>query len=433
MDFCLLLMLSIFMFFMFFGLPISFAMLLSSLVYLLVKGINLSIIVHRMFAGVDTILLMAIPFFMFAGELMVYSGTAKRLLSFSNMLVGRFSGGLGYVNVLSSMLFGGCSGSAIADVGGLGPLEIDMMKKGGYPKPFSVAVTVSSAIQGPMIPPSIPLVLVGAVTGTSIGGLLAGGLIPGILIGLSQCLVIFIIAKKRKFPRSIVNLSFIEVVKLTLSTVPFFLMPVIILGGIIGGVFTPTEASAVAIFYGLFLIIVYGVKNKNIQIKSFIEIIERTAVLSAAVLMLAASSNLFGWILCMGKVPQAFSDLLLSITKNPYGVLLIINIFLLFWGMFMDTLPAILIIMPMLFPLVEALGIDLIHFGVIVTYNLMIGLITPPYGAALLTGCVISNLPPEKILREMLPFYMANVVLLLLITYIPIIVIWLPTILGLDI
>ncbi|MBE3095044.1 MAG: TRAP transporter large permease [Actinobacteria bacterium] len=431
MSFSLLLMLLIFIFFMFFGLPVTFSMLLSSLVYILITGKDLYIIVHRMFTGIDTFILMAIPFFMLAGELMVYSGTAERLLNFTNVLVGRFYGGLGYVNIFSSMLFGGCSGSAIADVGGLGPLEIDMMEKGGYAKPFSVAVTVSSSIQGPIIPPSIPLVLVGAITGTSIGGLLVGGLIPGILIGLSQCLVVFIIAKKRKFPRSVINLSFAEVLKLVLSTIPFLLMPVIILGGIIGGIFTPTEASAVAIFYGLFLIIVY--KGKNIQIKPLIEIIKRAGIISATILMLTAASNVFGWILAVENIPQKFTDILFSITKNPYGILLIINIFLLFWGMFMDSLPAILILIPILLPLAENLGIHPIHFGVVVTYNLMIGLITPPYGAALFTGCIISDLPMEKIVREMLPFIMISIVLLFIITYIPIIVMWLPTIFGLNI
>lgn len=431
MSFAFLLMLLIFIFFMFFGIPLAFTMLLSSLAYIIITGKDLYTIVHRMFTGIDIFILMAIPFFMLAGELMVYSGATKRLLNFANTFVSRFYGGLAYVNIFASMLFGGCSGSAIADVGGLGPLEIDMMEKGGYAKPFSVAVTVSSSVQGPIIPPSIPLVLVGAITGTSIGGLLVGGLIPGILIGLSQCLVVFIITKKRKFPRVKINLSFKEVLKIILGSIPFLLMPVIILGGIIGGIFTPTEASAVAIFYGLFLSIVY--KGKNIQIKPLIEIFKRAGVLSATILMLSAASNVFGWILATENIPQTFINILFSITKNPYGILLIINIFLLFWGMFMDSLPAIIILIPILLPLAETLGIHPIHFGVLVTYNLMIGLITPPYGAALFTGCIISDVPMEKVVREILPFIMISIVLLLIITYIPIIVMWLPTIFGLNI
>lgn len=406
-------------------------MLLSSLVYLLLSGKDLYIIVHQMFTGIDTFTLMAIPFFMLAGELMVYSGTAEKLLHFANVLVGRFCGGLGYVNVLGSMLFGGCSGSAISDVAGLGPLEIKMMEQGGYDKGFSVALTISSSIQGPIIPPSIPLVLVGAVTGTSIGGLLIGGAIPGILVGIAQGLVIFTIAKKRNFPRFEVKLRFLEILKVIIGGIPFLLMPFIILGGIIGGFVTPTEASAVAVAYGLLLIVVY--QGGKIEIGSFVRVLIRAGVLSATILMLSGASNVFGWILAVEKIPDMFVRLLLSITDNPYGILLIINIFLLIWGMFMDSLPAILILVPILSPLAETLGIHPIHFGVLVTFNLVIGLITPPYGAALFTGCIVSGLPIEKLVKEMLPFIIVSILILLLITYVPAIVMFLPTLFRLHI
>ena len=227
-------MLCLFVFLMIFGVPLSFGMLFSCLVYFLMTGQDTYTIVHQMFTGIDMFTLMAIPFFMLAGELMVYSGTAERLLKFANISVGRFRGGLGYVNVLASMLFGGCSGSAISHVAGLGPLEIKMMEKGGYSKGFSVALTISSAIQGPIIPPSIPLVLVGAVTGISIGGLLLGGAIPGILVGVAQCVVILIVSRRRNFPRYGDKLGPLEMVKVVLGAVPFLLMPIIILGGIIG-------------------------------------------------------------------------------------------------------------------------------------------------------------------------------------------------------
>jgi len=431
MSFELSLMLSLFLFLIFFGVPVAFSMLFSSIVYILVTGGDLYTVVHRMFTGVNSFVMMAIPFFMLAGELMVYSGTGKRILNLSNVLVSRFYGGLGYVNIVSSMLFGGCSGSALADIGGLGPLEIEMMKKGGYPEPFTVAVTISSSVQGPIIPPSIPLVLVGAVTGTSIGGLLIGGLIPGILLGLGQCLVVFFIARKRNFPRSELHYGFIEVIKVVVASFPFLLMPVIILGGILGGIFTPTEASAVAIFYGLFLIITIG-RSENLQIKDLLEIVKRAGVISAAILLLSAASNVFGWILAVENVPSMFLNLLYSITKNPYGVLLIINIFLLFWGMFLDNLPAILILVPVLTPIAERLGINSVHFGVVVTLNLMIGLITPPYGAALFTGSLVSGVPTEKILRDIFPFILISIVVLLIVTYIPIVVLWLPNMFGLS-
>lgn len=430
MSFNFIIMLMIFIFFMFFGFPIAFSMLLSSIIYIFMTGNDFFTIVHRMLTGINSFVLMAIPFFILAGELMVYSGTGEKLLNFTNVLIGRFRGGLGYVNILASMLFGGCSGSALADIGGLGPLEIDMMEEGGYTKPFSVAVTITSSIQGAIIPPSIPLVLVGAITGTSIGGLLAGGLIPGILIGLSQCLAVFIIATRKNLPRFVTNLNFIEIIKIILNSIPFLFMPVIILGGILGGIFTPTEASAVAIFYGFLLIMIY--KNKNIQIKSLALVIKRAAITSAAILMLSASSNVFGWILATENIPEKFTQLLFYITENKYVLLLIINGFLLFWGMFLDNLPAILILVPILLPLAESLGIHPIHFGVIVTYNLMIGLVTPPYGAALFTGSIISGLPMEKVLKEMPLFIIANIVLLLIVTFFPSLVMWLPTLLGLH-
>ncbi|MHC4572509.1 MAG: TRAP transporter large permease, partial [Planctomycetota bacterium] len=318
----LLLMLVLFVFLMFFGMPLSFCMLLSSITYLLATGQTPWIAVHRMFTGIDTFTLMAIPFFMLAGELMVYSGTAERLLKFANVSVGRFRGGLGYVNVLASMLFGGCSGSAISDVAGLGPMEIRMMEKGGYSKSFSTALTISSAIQGPIIPPSIPLVIVGAVTGISIGGLLLGGAIPGIMVGLAQILVVLLVSWKRNFPKFETRLAFVEMAKVALGAIPFLLMPFIILGGIIGGVFTPTEASAAAAAYGLLLIVIY--RKGRVDIKSLSNVFVRAGVLSASILMLAGASNVFGWILAYERIPEAFANLLLSASTRPWVILLIL-------------------------------------------------------------------------------------------------------------
>jgi len=425
----LLLMLSVFIFLMFFGMPLAFCMLFSSLAYLLMAGETPWLMVHHMFNGINTFTLMAIPFFMLAGELMVYSGTAEKLLNFANISVGRFRGGLGYVNVLASMLFGGCSGSAISDVAGLGPLEIEMMEKGGYKRGFSVALTISSAIQGPIIPPSIPLVLVGAVTGISIGGLLLGGAIPGVLVGIAQCLVVCLVARKRGFPRFETRLTIVEMLKAIFGAIPFLLMPFIILGGIIAGICTPTEASAVAVAYGLVLILVY--RRGAVDIKSLGGVFVRAGVLSASILMLAGASSVFGWILSIEKVPQMLAESVLSVTTNKWAVLLLLNVVLLIWGMLMDSLPAILILVPILYPLACRLGIDRVHFGVVVTFNLALGLITPPYGAALLTGSLVSGLPIEKIIKEMLPFIIASICILLIITYIPWIVTLLPEVFGL--
>lgn len=430
MSLNLLLFLLLFFFTLFLGFPVVFSMLLSSSVYIFVAGYDIYIIVHRMFTGIDNFVLMAIPFFIFAGELLVYSGAAKGILNFTSAIFGNIRGGLGYVNIFSSMLFGGCSGSALADIGGLGPLEIEMMEEGGYPKPFSVAVTVSSAIQGPIIPPSIPLVLVGSVTGTSIGGLLIGGVIPGILLGLSQCIVVYFIAKKRNFPKYKLDLNFVKVLKIVLSAIPFLLMPIIIVGGIIGGIFTPTEASAVAILYGIFLVIVY--KGKGIHIKPIFDILVRVGITSAAILMISASASVFSWILAIENLPEMLANSFLYFSKNPYVIMLFVNIFLLFWGMFLDNLPAILILIPIITPLAEKIGIHPIHFGVVVTLNLMIGLITPPYGGALFTATIVTGMPVEKIVRELIPFLIISIVTLFIISYFPIVVMWLPTLFGLH-
>jgi C4-dicarboxylate transporter DctM subunit len=271
--------------------------------------------------------------------------------------------------------------------------------------------------------------LVGAVTGISVGGLLLGGALPGIMIGIAQMFVVFVISRRRNFPRFEARLVFVEIAKVTLGAIPFLLMPFIILGGIIAGVCTPTEASAVAVAYGLVLIFVY--KKGKVDLQSLSKVFVRAGVLSASILMLAGASNVFGWILSVEKIPAVVADSLLSITDNPWAILLMLNLLLLFWGMLMDSLPAILILVPILHPLAKALGINPVHFGVVVTFNLALGLITPPYGAALFTGSIVSGLSIEKIVKEMLPFIIASICILLIITFVPAIVTWLPGRFGL--
>lgn len=423
-SYIFILMLVVFLVSMFMGMPLSFAMIFGSLVYFLGSGKDVFILINQMFTGIDIFTLMAIPFFILAGELMVYSGTGNKLLRLANIFVGRFRGGLAYVNVLASMLFGGCSGSALADVSGLGPLEIELMEEGGYDKDFSVAVTVTSALQGPIIPPSIPLVLIGAVTGVSIGRLLLGGAIPGILIGIAQCSIIFFIAKKRNYPLYNKKNSLNEYLTVVINSLPFLFMPIIILGGIITGIFTPTEASAVAVLYGFILTLIF--KRKDVKLKDLYKIIKRSAMVSAALLLLSSASNVFSWILSVEKVPVLLTNYLTTVTDNVYILLFMMNIFLLVWGMFMDSLPAILIIGPVVFPIMVKFGVDPVHFGVVMALNLMIGLITPPYGQAIFTGTIISNLPMEKVIKEIIPFLLASIGILLLITYLPQIILFLP-------
>jgi C4-dicarboxylate transporter DctM subunit len=426
----LLILLASFIFFMALRIPLAFTMLLSSSFYMLASGQKLMVVPHRTFTGIDTFTMMAIPFFILASELMVMSGTAEKLLEFANMLVGGLRGGLAYVNVFASMMFGGCSGSAIADVAGLGRLEIAMMTRGGYTLPFSTAITVSSSIQGPLIPPSITMVLIGAVTGTSIGGLLLGGAIPGILVGLSQCLVVFIYGRRPGFPKQSPSYTFRDRVRISIASIPFLLMPLIIVGGIITGWFTPTEAAAVAVFYGAVLTVIY--KKGRISLGEIRGVFGRSVVTATSILILSGASNVFGWILTTERVPNLISDAISSLTSEKNMFLLLVNLFLLLFGMVMDSMPAITIIAPILFPIAESLGIDPVHFGVVIGFNLIVGLITPPYGVAIFTGTIVSGLPMEKLIRELIPFIVSSLCILMLVTYVPETVLYIPALFGLD-
>lgn len=326
------------------------------------------------------------------------------------------------------MMFGGCSGSAIAEVAGLGPLQVRMMEKGGYSRQFAAALMTSASIQGPIIPPSIPMVLVGAVTGTSIGGMLLGGAIPGVMVGLAMAVIVF--AQSRRMKAAGSPYTLLEVARITFLSIPFLLMPFIILGGILSGAFTPTEASAVAVAYGLLLLFVNA--RGRPDYRKLFDIITRAAILSGAILMLSGASNVLGWILATEQVPRKIAAGLFTISHDPKVMLLVINIFLLIWGCFMDMLPAIFIVVPILMPLATQLGINPIHFGVVVVFNLVLGLLTPPYGTALFAGSMVTGVPLEQIVRKMWPFFLSSVAVLLLITFVPDIVLILPRWFGLD-
>jgi tripartite ATP-independent transporter DctM subunit len=411
------------------GVPLSFAMLASTIIYFFYVGEPLYLVVQQFFIGIDSFTLLAIPFFMLAGDLMVVSGTAEKMLTFSNAVVGRFKGGVGYVTIVSSMLFGGCSGSAISEIAGLGRMQVRMMERGGFTKPFATALAVSASIKGAIIPPSIPMVLVGAITGTSIGGLLVGGAVPGVLVAVAMAVVIVLTSRTMKRARE-ERLTPSAFLRILLQSLPFLAMPFIILGGILSGVFTPTEASAAAVAYGLLLLVTS--KRGVIEWKTLGLLFMRSGTLAAVVLLLSGASAVFSWVLAAEKVPELIAGTLFGITDNKYVILLIINIFLLLWGMVMDMLPAIFIIVPMLMPLAVKLGIDPVHFGVVVVFNLVIGLITPPYGAALFTGSIVTGVPLERVVRSMWPFLLAAIAVLMIITYIPQTVLFLPDLFGLN-
>ncbi|MBO6756728.1 MAG: TRAP transporter large permease [Roseibium sp.] len=408
--------------------PLAFSMILSCAVYLLMSGNSLTLLIQQLFSGLDIFTIMAIPFFMLAGDLMVASGTADRLLRFAQLLVGRLRGGTGYVNIVASMLFGGCSGSAIADIAALGRTQVGMMEKSGFTREFSAALTLATSIKGAIIPPSIPIVLVGAVSGTSIGGMLIGGLVPGLLVGLALAVAVYWTTRHAAVAAGD-PMTGRQKLRIVFESIPFLMMPIIILGGILSGVFTPTEASAAAVAWG-FGLWLFEQKGRP-DMRQLFQILLRSGTLSGAVLLLTGAANVFSWVLASEKVPAQIASMVFSITSEPILILLIIMVFLLLWGMVMDMLPAIFIVIPIMLPLAAEIGVDPVHFGVICTFNLVIGLITPPYGTALFTGSIVLNMPIEKIVRHIFPFFCAAVAVLLIITFVPETVLFLPRVLNL--
>lgn len=406
------------------GIPLAFSLGISSLIYLIVEVNTMpwGVIAQRLFEGANSFPLMAIPFFILAGALMNYGGLAKKLVDIAHFLVGFIRGGLAIVNIVGSMFFAGISGSSVADTAAIGSLLIPAMTERGYKKEFSVAVTASSSTIGVIIPPSIPMVLVGVIGGLSIGQLFLAGAIPGILLGFALMLVSYLISKKENYPKEQVP-SFRKIVRSVKEGILALIMPLMILGGIIGGIFTPTEAGAVAALYSFIIgFFVY----KKLKLADLPGILYDTLTNTAAIMFLVAVASLFGWILSYERIPQIIANAMLSITENQILILLLINIFLLMIGCVMDMTASLIILTPMFMPLIKTLGIDPIHFGVIMVLNLSIGLFTPPLGVCLIVPCQLAERKISDVLKDILPFFIACVVVLFLITYLPGLVTFLP-------
>ncbi|MCG8513950.1 MAG: TRAP transporter large permease [Halanaerobiales bacterium] len=406
------------------GIPLAFSLGISSLIYLIVEVNTMpwGVIAQRLFEGANSFPLMAIPFFILAGALMNYGGLAKKLVDIAHFLVGFIRGGLAIVNIVGSMFFAGISGSSVADTAAIGSLLIPAMTERGYKKEFSVAVTASSSTIGVIIPPSIPMVLVGVIGGLSIGQLFLAGAIPGILLGFALMLVSYLISKKENYPKEQVP-SFRKIVRSVKEGIFALIMPLMILGGIIGGIFTPTEAGAVAALYSFIIgFFVY----KKLKLADLPRILYDTLTNTAAIMFLVAVASLFGWILSYERIPQIIANAMLSITENQILILLLINIFLLMIGCVMDMTASLIILTPMFMPLIKTLGIDPIHFGVIMVLNLSIGLFTPPLGVCLIVPCQLAERKISDVLKDILPFFIACVVVLFLITYLPGLVTFLP-------
>lgn len=397
------------------GVPVAYSLGLSSAIYFLVAGMPLNMFAQRFFAGLDSFTLLCVPGFILAGNLMNSGGITNRIIGFCNKLVGHIRGGLSLANIVASMIFAGISGTAVADASSLGGILIPAMVKEGYEDDFAVGVTAASSCIGPIIPPSLPMIMAATLTGLSVSKMFIAGAIPGILMGVSMMTVSYYISCKRKHPKN-ERASVKEILKSGLDAFWALLMTVIILVGIIGGIVTPTEASIIAVLYALVVgIFVY----RELNIKNIPKIIIESATTTASIMVLVGFANIFAYIMSKEQIPQMVADAMLSITNNKILILLLINVLLLFVGTFMETIAALLIIFPVLLQVATSVGVNPIQFGVIVVLNLVIGLCTPPVGVCLFVTSSIGKISLAKATKGVLPFVLVNLVVLMLVTYCP--------------
>jgi len=421
----MLFLVGVFLFLVVLGFPIAFSIGLTSALYLYLYEIPVITLAQKMITGIDTFALLAVPFFILAGNLMNTGGITRRLFRFATALIGHIPGGLGHANVIASIIFAGMSGAAIADAGGLGTIEIKAMKDEGFDTSFSAAITAASSTIGPIIPPSIPMVLYSAFSNTSVGKLFLAGVIPGLLMGGALMVQVYFISKRRRYPVH-GGLSWREVsVSFKEGFLPL-ITPVIILGGILGGIFSPTEAAVVASAYALLLgAFVY----REIGVRDLFQILLGTVKTTSIVLFIISMAAIYGWLLAREQVPQTVARLMFSLSTDPNLVLAIILVFLLVVGCFLETTAALIILVPILVPAIMQLGIDPVHFGLVMVLNLMIGLITPPVGVVLYIVSDIARIPFEETVRATVPFLVPLVLVLLLVTFVPSVVMFLPNLL----
>ena len=404
------------------NIPVAYAMLLAAIFYLTVLDqVPLIVVAQQAAAGTDQFLLLAIPFFFLAAELMGVGGSLQRLMDFSHALVGHVRGGLGQVNILSSMMFAGMTGSAIADAAGPGRIEIEMMRRAGYDIGFTAAITGASATIGPIIPPSIPFVVYGSLAEVSVGKLFMAGILPGIAMGLFLMASVWWVAGRRRFPLDAWP-GWAAVGGRFVRALPALVLPVVILGGIFTGMFTPTESAVAASGYALLL----GLVTRELRLAQLGAILLRVGADTSRIMLIVVASTVFSWILAREGVPQELAAATLTLTDRPWLVLLLINLLLLALGTVMEPLPIMVLVVPILMPLVRSLGIDPVHFGVVVTLNLMLGLVTPPVGLLMFAMMDIARISMARFTRETMPFLLALLLVLLLITYVPGIVLLLP-------
>ncbi len=408
--------------------PIAAAIALATFLCIIASGGDATYTVALKVAnGIDSFTLLAIPFFILSGYLMGQGGIARRLIDFAAACVGRFPGGLAYVNTLTCMLFGSISGSAAAAVSSVGGFMIPEMNRKGYPRDFNVALTITSATTGLIIPPSNIMIVYAVAAGSvSIIGLFLAGVIPGILVGICLMAVCFFWARGRKLQRE-APVTGKQLVRSLLNALPSLFLVVIVIGGILGGIFTATEAAAIAVAYSFVLaVLIY----REVKFAELPEILLKSAITTSVVMLLIGASSAMSWLLTTQNIPQQVSASLLKLSSNPIVILIVINLLLLAVGTFMDMTPAVLIFTPIFLPVVTALGMSELHFGIIMITNLCIGLCTPPVGTCLFLGCGVGKTTIAKVTPLLLPFFGAMIVALMLITYIPALSLWLPQLFG---
>lgn len=408
------------------GIPLAVVLGATGFITLIFMGIPLEVVAQRMFTGIDSFPLMAVPFFILAGDLMNRGGTTIRLIDFANSLVGHIRGGLAHANVVANMFMAGISGSSVADASAIGSIMIPAMEKAGYDRPFSAALTASAATIGPIIPPSIIMVIYGVSVGVSVGGLFAAGFIPGVMLGLALMLIVYRESLKNNYPKE-GHFSFGRMFKSLYRSFWALLAPLIILGGILGGIFTPTEAAAVAVVYSFFI---GKFVFREIKWRDLPRILLDSGITTATVLFIISTANVFAWVIAANMIPLRLANIFLSITDNPLLFLVLVNIFLLVVGMFMESGAAIILLAPILAPIAHRLGIDPLHFGFVMVLNLAIGMATPPVGVCLFVSCGITGLSLEVISKNAMKFIGAEIAVLLIVTYIEPISMWLPKLLG---
>jgi len=401
--------------------PITFSILVVSVIYLMANG-GIMLAAQRIVAGVDSFTLLAVPFFILSGNLMNATGITNRIFRFAKSMVGHIPGGLGHVNIFASLLFSGMSGSAHADAGGLGQIEIQAMREDGYDDGFSGAITAASSVVGPLMPPSIPMVIYGAIASVSVGKLFMGGIVPALLCSASLMIIVYIIAKKKKY-KIYPKTSLKEKGVSFLDALPALITPAIIIVGIFSGIFTPTEAAVVTSLYALILgVFVY----RSITWSKLRTVLRETLSSAAVIGFLTAAISVMGYVLAREQIPQKIALFFINHTASPIVFLLAVNVLLLLLGTIVETMAILLLVVPILVPVAAALGIDPVHFGVVVTMNMMIGILTPPMGVSLFVVAKVGNIPFPVLARSIIPFIIPLFIVLLLLMFFPQLVMFLP-------